>query len=358
MDLSFTGPVEPYPPYTPPSRCEAGERPGVRSFAAWVLEHVGGDDWGIARACPADGIATSAHHEGRAWDWHPPDRATADALIDCLLASEGDEQHAVLRRAGIHNVIYYERIWSASRGGWAPYRHGPASSDTMAHRDHVHFEFSPAGATASTSFYRAIGAAPEPEQRQGPHHSLGAAQQTVPAVRTPMSPDVLRAVLAEAHRAELGAQPSAHRLRIAWAMVQHETGNTASMWNWNAGNIACTRGWPVCHALKVRDPEREPVRYRSYDSAEHGARDWWRLMAGRYATALEYFDSGDIDGAALALKERGYYGQAHYLYADALDRHAVRYDKLFGAPSSAPSPLSALLVLGFTGGALLGLSSV
>ena len=44
----------------------------------------------------------------------------------------------------IAEVIFYDRIWSASKGGWRAYKHSSSTSaatarnNTLQHRDHVH----------------------------------------------------------------------------------------------------------------------------------------------------------------------------------------------------------------------------
>lgn len=42
-------------------------------------------------------------------------------------------------KLGVTYVIFYDKIWQASGGGWQPYTHpSGATDDTSAHRDHVH----------------------------------------------------------------------------------------------------------------------------------------------------------------------------------------------------------------------------
>ncbi len=356
VDLGpFSQPVEPYAPSEPVNECDPVPKPGAQDFRSWVIDTWGGRDGGIERDCGAD-APTSTHHEGRAWDWFPPDRATADAVIACLLRSDDDgNAHALARRAGLRVIIYYERIWNAGGAvvdgdGWAKYKHADSASDRLAHRDHVHFSFGWDGAMRRTSLFEIIGpgdAMPvelELARPEKPNNQMG--QIRSGATRTPVSFAELRDALAEAHELQLGGLPSPARLRLAWSMVNHETDQTRSMWNHNVGNIACTRGWPRCHALKVRDPTREPVLYRSYDSLVAGAADWWRLLAARYPHALLEFDQGDAHGAARELKKKGYFGQAAPVYAIGLERHALVYDRAFGPAGDGGTVLPLLLVLG------------
>lgn len=364
----FQRPAEAFAPQEPVTQCEPSEKPGVRAFRSWILRTFGGraEPRGISRACEPGKPPSSAHHEGRAWDWFPPDRATAEGVIACLLQTRSVPAE-LARRAGLRNIIYWERTWNAGRqalggDGWARYKHAGNPSDTLAHRDHVHFAFSWEGANQRTSLYDVI--APSEAITEIAVADLGQVSPPPPrpteyigAARTPASDDELRDALMRSHRAQLGSDPPIHRVRMAWAMVRHETANTHSMWNHNVGNIACTKNFPQCHALNVANPAKEPVYYRSYPDLDSGAADFWRLIAGRYADSLPFFDKGDAFGAARALKSRGYFGQDAEIYGRALDRHARVWDGKYGPPSAAGgSALSALLVIALAGGGLYAIS--
>lgn len=153
--------IEPLAAYDPQRLCLPGARPGVRAFAA-LLEraHPIGRDLGIARDCARG--ARSEHKEGRAYDWgvrvtDPAERLAAEQLVAWLLATdEHGNDFAMARRLGVMYVIWDGHIWasSAARDGWRTYS-GPSP-----HTDHVHLSFSWAGATGTTSFWRAAGVGP------------------------------------------------------------------------------------------------------------------------------------------------------------------------------------------------------
>lgn len=350
--LTFTRAAEGFAPSEPVSHCDPTPKLGPKLFRDFVLDRFGGRDGGIERACKTP--PESPHEEGRAWDWFPPSKACADRMLAWLLADGGE----LARRAGLRNIIWYERTWNAARmaagtDGWAPYKHAGSADPTAAHRDHVHFAFSWAGARAETSFYDALRGddALRGVQIEGIAELMSQTTTYVPAKRTPVNFIDLREGLRKGHLAYVGTEPSEHRLRMAWAMVSHETDQTRSMWNYNVGNLACA-GAPLCHALKVRDPSREPVYYRSYATLQDGAEDYWELIATRYAEALPYFDSGDFLGAARALKSKGYFGQAAAGYARGLERHAAVWDSVFGAPKPPGRVLGVLLMLALIGGGI------
>lgn len=148
--------IEPLASYEPQRLCLSGAQPAVRAFAT-LLEraHPVGRDLGIARDCAVG--ARSEHKEGRAYDWgvrvtDPAERLAAEQLVAWLLATdEHGNDFAMARRLGVMYVIWDGHIWasSAARDGWRVYR-GPSP-----HTDHVHLSFSWAGATGTTSFWRA-----------------------------------------------------------------------------------------------------------------------------------------------------------------------------------------------------------
>lgn len=344
---SYDSPPEAWRAWRPPSTCATAPTEGAVALRELVLDTYGGADGGILRECPAGAQPTSSHHEGRAWDWFPPDRATADELVQLLAANDGE----LSRRMGIHNIIWYERIWSqTSHGSWRTYRHASSPNDTLAHRDHVHFELTTDGAAMTTSFWRAY------HGERITRDDLGEArqaQQKVPARRTPATAKELRDALCDAHSDVFGGRPTRNRLRLAWALVGHETAGTESMWNHNVGNIACTADHPKCHRLLTHDPSRHPSWWRSYDSLRDGARDWWSLLSRRYGAALVAADGGDSLAFARALRERDYYvEQPAAVYAAGLDRHAAVFDREFpegacgGGGGRVLLPVLALLIAG------------
>lgn len=143
--MTFSGPPEPYARVEPVSTCDPTPKAGVLAFRDWVLANWKGRTGGIARDCELG--PPSKHHEGRAWDWFPPDRSTATEFLEALLADDADGQpEALARRTGMRSIIYSGAIWRAGIG-WDAYTGDP-------HDDHVHFGFGWAGAEGKTSFYR------------------------------------------------------------------------------------------------------------------------------------------------------------------------------------------------------------
>lgn len=147
----FTRPVDEYAPLELVSSCDPEPKPGVEAFRDWVIAALGGSSLGISRDC---GIGSaSKHHEGRAWDWRPPDVATGTKLVQCLTAFDEDgEPEAVARRAGLRTIIWQRHMWVSDGAGWRPY----GKAGRSPHEDHVHFGFSWAGANGQTSLYELL----------------------------------------------------------------------------------------------------------------------------------------------------------------------------------------------------------
>src|SRR5204862_5975314 len=114
----------------------------------------------------------SMHAEGRAVDWHldvhdPADRREAERLIALLFSpdSQGNE-NALARRMGIIEVIWDCRYYGFWMTGGQSKRYSACTDstgklrrdvdDTTAHRNHIHFSLSRAGAQMKTSYWRYV----------------------------------------------------------------------------------------------------------------------------------------------------------------------------------------------------------
>jgi hypothetical protein len=160
-------PIEDYR-YDHASRCKRNPSPGALALESWLGRHVRGASWGIMRCEKLSRRNYSLHSEGRAIDWHldvtdPTDRRAARKVIRLLLATDrAGNEHALARRMGVQEIIWDCRSWWSGSDGMGDYsacftdrgkrRHGV--SPTLAHRDHIHFGLSRAGAAKRTSFWR------------------------------------------------------------------------------------------------------------------------------------------------------------------------------------------------------------
>jgi hypothetical protein len=148
--------------------CRRAPAPGTLALQSWLTAHVRGLSWGIMRCERLSGRNFSLHAEGRAVDWHldvssRADRRAARKIIRLLLASDrAGNPHALARRMGIQEIIWDCRSWWSGAEGMDRYsvcftdagKPRRDVSKTLAHRDHIHFGLSRAGAAKRTSFWR------------------------------------------------------------------------------------------------------------------------------------------------------------------------------------------------------------
>jgi hypothetical protein len=157
--------------YDEARKCTPKEKPGVVAFTRWLQRNAHGVFWGSYR-CEKWGMGeASLHAENRAVDWHldagkPAEKKHAAALIALLLAPDtAGNPHALARRMGVQEIIWDCSYWGAGMSDFKKYspcfdkRGRPVKrvNKTVAHRDHIHFGISKAGAKGLTSFWRYTG---------------------------------------------------------------------------------------------------------------------------------------------------------------------------------------------------------
>ncbi len=162
-----------------PSRCLKAKRSGVDRFAAWLKRNAKRGRSGSRYRCENLGAAGySFHSEARALDFSLNRSNSADArearrLLRLLLARDSaGEPAALARRMGVMEIIWDCGYWSQNREDFIPYFlcEGRVSK-TLAHRDHIHFSFTRAGAAARTSFWKKVSQVPRrppPEPEPAP----------------------------------------------------------------------------------------------------------------------------------------------------------------------------------------------
>ena len=153
--------------YDPATHCSTTVRPGMVALVGWLGGHVPGSNWGTYRCEKWGPHEASLHAENRAVDWHldvrvPADRAAGRKLIELLLAPDRTGlPHALARRMGVEEIIWDCGYWSMGMTQFSDYRvcfdkkGRPLKrvDPTIAHRNHIHFGLTKAGAAARTSFW-------------------------------------------------------------------------------------------------------------------------------------------------------------------------------------------------------------
>ena len=153
--------------YDRATRCSKASKPGMTRLVNWLQANAKGVSWGTYRCEKWGKGSASLHAEGRALDWHldvsrAADKREATRLIRLLLAPDkaGNAQ-ALARRMGVEEIIWDCGYWMAGMREFKRYspcvgKNGEwrkKVNKTVAHRDHVHFGMTKAGAAAKTSFW-------------------------------------------------------------------------------------------------------------------------------------------------------------------------------------------------------------
>ncbi len=155
--------------YDRATTCKPGARAGVAAFTGWLQRNARGTFWGSYRCEKWGPHEASLHAENRAVDWHldfadPADRRAARALIELLLAPDrAGTPHALARRMGVEEIIWDCSYWASGMTQFTKYspcfdKHGEPRKRvnvSIAHRDHIHFGLTKAGAAGRTTFWRA-----------------------------------------------------------------------------------------------------------------------------------------------------------------------------------------------------------
>ena len=142
--------------------------------------------------------------------------------------------------------------------------------------------------------------------------AAGQSPALVPPVRTRLDGTQAADALRSAWTRVTGRPPSEHTVAILTAQWAHETGNGASMYNYNFGGIKGMgpSGLSVSQRTKEGFGASERTitdRFRAYRTAEEGATDYVQLLTRRFPEAVQAAQNGDPGGFVAGLKQRGYF---------------------------------------------------
>lgn len=172
------------------------------------------------------------------------------------------------------------------------------------------------------------------------------ASNLVPVVRTKLSAGEAQEALRSAWQSVTGETPSDKTLALITAQWAHETGNGASMFNYNFAGIKGAGPSGLSVAQHTREgygqSERRIVdNFRAYRSAEEGATDYVQLLSKRFPEAVEGARQGDPVAFVRGLKSKGYFTGHEGQYLTSVAGIASRYlGEPLEIPSSAPPELS------------------
>jgi hypothetical protein len=145
----------------------------------------------------------------------------------------------------------------------------------------------------------------------------------VPMLATPLGELELAAVLRDAHTHVFGEPPTRLCLATSWAQCALEHAHKRAIFCHNIGNVTAFGGWPGdYYTIRFKpgtNPHDAPVmKFRAHDDFIDGARDYWHVLQGRYASVLPLFDAGAPTEAAYRLHQLGYYTAPADPYARAM----------------------------------------
>ncbi|HEY8946742.1 MAG TPA: glucosaminidase domain-containing protein [Polyangiaceae bacterium] len=109
-----------------------------------------------------------------------------------------------------------------------------------------------------------------------------------------------------------GQPPSEQTVAVLTAQWAHETGNGASMYNYNFGGIKGTGPSGIAVAQRTKEgygasEHTITDRFRAYRTAEEGATDYVKLITQHFPEAAKSAQNGDPAGFVAGLKQRGYF---------------------------------------------------
>lgn len=177
--------------------------------------------------------------------------------------------------------------------------------------------------------------------------ATAATPSLVAPVRTRLDGNQASDALRAAWKNVTGQAPSEKTVAILTAQWAHETGNGASMYNYNFGGI---KGMgPSGIAVQQRTKEGFGAsehtitdRFRAYRTAEEGATDYVKLITQRFPEAAKSAQNGDPTGFVAGLKQRGYFTGDPAAYARSVNTlTAQAMSQGFGAVGSHLGELGA-----------------
>lgn len=191
-----------------------------------------------------------------------------------------------------------------------------------------------------------------------------AAGNLVPVVRTRLSAGEAQEALRAAWQNVTGEAPSDKTLALVTAQWAHETGNGASMYNYNFAGIKGTGPSGLSVAQHTREGYGQSERriidnFRAYRSAEEGATDYVQLLSKRFPEAVEGAKQGDPAAFVRGLKSRGYFTGHEGQYLTSVAGIASRYlGEPLAVPNSSPPTLDYASPASATGGAPVDLQGL
>ena len=163
-------------------------------------------------------------------------------------------------------------------------------------------------------------------------------QQLVPSTKTPVSPADMWSALGNAWTSQFGTPPTSDQLMVLLAQWGLETGNGASMIQYNVGNFKHVDGdgldWTTFETTEVDSngvTETLDQNFKAWPDLASGVAYYLGAMAppsGRFAAAWPAVLAGDTNQFAFLLKQQGYYTADESKSAAGLNARKSQFEAL------------------------------
>lgn len=199
----------------------------------------------------------------------------------------------------------------------------------------------------------------------GVRGAIAGTETQVAATKTPVSVADMWQVMAAGWAAQTGFMPSTEQLQVIMAQWMLETGNGASMIQWNVGNFKhvagdgmnyatyqtseCTSGGSNCTP--------QSGSFVAYDSLAAGVDAYYSaFVTGKWKVAWPAAVAGDVSAFAQALSDAGYYTASESSYESGMNARVTQLQGMnLGGPSLPANCIpNYIAMMGLLGGLTYG----
>lgn len=186
--------------------------------------------------------------------------------------------------------------------------------------------------------------------------SIGDVSSAVPSTKTPVSVPDMWTAMGSVWASRSGVMPSAEQLQVLMAQWMLETGNGASMIQWNVGNFKHVPGdgWNyTTYGTTECDPDTgdncaaEQGSFAAYPDLATGLGVYFDgFYSGKWSVAWPALLAGDVTSFATAIRSKGYFTASLASYIAGMNARIQQLAALdLGAPGLPISQLPNLIAI-------------
>jgi hypothetical protein len=183
--------------------------------------------------------------------------------------------------------------------------------------------------------------------------------------RTPVAASDVYAALSQAWSSVVGGTPSRSSLLVLLAQTAFETGQWASMWNYNLGNIKHVTGdgntyieLTCTEYDSSGNPYSSPCYFRAYNDLTSGAAAFIQFLSksSRYSSAWAAVLDGDPHTFVQQLKADGYFTGSEASYESQVVSYFTKFNGQLPStvPNGMQTPTGPSIWITLLGGLALG----